>query len=208
MKKSPSCRFMSSAFATIFALGIPGYAPGQSQSQPSAANASPIELRIAGPHLIRRGHSLKFHVEMINRSDKPITVRDHWLYGEATGFDWKITEAGGRVLPAPVHSGPPVFICPVTGPVIDRNITILKSGEKAEYSELVGDPSDSFVFKGKGFYRVSLRYTLEQTNQIIAWEYSPPVDAQGYTPQQKIALLKSMGYIEATSNEWQLYLTE
>ena len=189
----------------LFALPLPAIPASQAVD---SAPKPPVEMRISGPRLIRRGDKLNFHVEMINRSDKPIAVRPQFGYYDATGFEWRITDAGGRVLPAPVYDGPPIFICPVTGPVPDKMITILKPGEKADYSEYVSDPSNSFVFKGKGFYRATLSYRLQQTNNVAVCDLCGQGEPEEYTPQQKVDMLKSMGTFEATSNEWQMYLTE
>lgn len=200
--------FVAFAIAVLFAVACSAYAQGQSPTTaPAPSTIAPIGLRITGPRLMRRGDSLKFYVEMINRSGKPIAVRGGFGYYDATGFDWKITDTGGRVLPAPIYDGPPILICPVTGPVPDKVITILKPGEKADYSGYVGDPSNSFVFPGKGFYRVTLHYTLDQTKEVAVCQFCG-TSQEEYTPQQKVDILKSMGNFEATSNVWQMYLTE
>lgn len=55
--------------------------------------------------------------------------------------------------------------CPLTSPISDLDIFVLQPGERIDYSG-AGDPSDDYVFHGKGFYRVRLTYTLAPDQHI------------------------------------------
>jgi hypothetical protein len=200
-------RLVSSAIALLIALSFPAYSPGQVQpTATAAATPSPIELTISGPRLIQRGDTLKFKVTLRNRSDKPVAVRPPVLYGEETRFVWRITDTDGRLLPPHVYDGPRQFICPVTGPVMDFMITVLQPGEKMDYP-FAGDPSDSYLFPRNGFYRVTLSYILAPTQYVAVSPFRRPDEKpDGYTPQQRVELLKNQPRFETTSNVWQMYL--
>jgi len=190
----------------LFNLSVPLHLSGQTPKSLSAA--SPLELQISGPRLIHRGQTLKFNVTLTNRSDKPVAFRFPFEFDDETRFAWRITDTGGRLLPPPVYTGPPIFVCPVTGPVTDSAITVLQPGEKMEYPN-AGDPSDQFAFPGKGFYRVTLTYVLVPTSYIEVARFRPPDKKPGrYTPQQKIEMLKAQPRFEAVSNVWQFYLAD
>jgi len=196
-------RIMLCAFVLLVALSIPAYSPGQSQT--AAPAVSPLELTISGPRYIRRGDDLKFIVTLTNRSDTPVAVRSHLLFGEETGFAWRITDAGGRLLPPHIYDQK-LFVCPVTGPVMDFMVTVLQPGEKMDYP-FAGDPSDSFVFPGKGFYKVTLSYVLAPTQYVAVSPFRPADEKPGaYTPQQKVEMIKTQPRFETTSNVWQMYL--
>jgi hypothetical protein len=199
-------RLISSTTALLIALSVPAYSSGQTQSSaPSAPAVSPIEVTISGPRYIRLGGDLKFKVTLTNRSDKPVAVRSHLLFGEETGFIWRITDHGGRLLPPHIYDEK-LLVCPVTGPVMDFMITVLQPGEKMDYP-FAGDPSDSFVFPGKGFYRVTLSYVLAPVQYVAVAPFRPPDEKPGaYTPQQKVEMIKNQPRFETTSNVWQMYL--
>jgi hypothetical protein len=199
-------RLISSTTALLIALSVPAYSSGQTQtSAPSGPAISPIELTISGPRYIRRGDDLKFKVTLTNRSDKPVAVRSHLLFGEETGFSWRITDYAGRPLPPHIYDEK-LFVCPVTGPVMDFMITVLQPGEKMDYP-FAGDPSDSFMFPGKGFYRVTLSYVLAPVQYVAVGPFRPPDEKPGaYTPQQKVEMIKNQPRFETTSNVWQMYL--
>lgn len=188
-----------------FSLACPARSQYRSTQVPQSA--SPVELTISGPRLIHRGDALKFQVTLTNRSAAPIAWRIP-LFLETTGFIWRITDTGGRLLPPYVYTGPVEYVCGLTSPPSDRDIFILQPQEKMEYA-FAGDPSDSFSFPGKGFYRVSLKYVLAPTTFVAEAPYRPPDEKPDpYTPRQKIDLLQRMPRFEATSNEWQLYLAD
>lgn len=199
-------RLISSAIALLIAFSVPSYSSGQTQASVTPAPVvSPIELTISGPRYIRRGDDLKFKVTLTNRSDKPVAVRSHLLFGEETGFTWRITDFGGRVLPPHVYNER-LFVCPVTGPVLDYMVTVLQPGGKMDYP-FAGDPSDSFVFPGKGFYRVTLRYTLAPVQYVAVAPFGSPNEKPGvYTPQQIVEMVKTQPRFETASNVWQMYL--
>lgn len=182
--------------------------PAHSLDQAAPIAVAPVQISISGPHLIRRGETLKFNVTLTNRSDKPVALRFPFLFDDETRFLWNITNASGRTLPPQVYDGPPVYYCPVTGAVNDMMISVLQPGEKMDY-QFAGDPSDDFVFTGKGYYHVSLKYVLAPTRNIEEARYRPPDEkVELYTPRQKIEMLQNMPRIEATSNVWTMYLTE
>ncbi|MGC1620744.1 MAG: hypothetical protein WA765_19805 [Candidatus Acidiferrum sp.] len=201
-------RLVSATVALLIALSVPGYSPGQTKlgaATPAAAAPSPIELTISGPRYIRRGDDLNFKVTLTNRSDKPVAVRSPFLFGEETRFLWRITDHGGRLLPPHIYDQVR-GICPVTGPVMDFMIIVLQPGEKMDYP-FAGDPSDSFVFPGKGFYRVTLNYVLAPTQYVTVAPFRPPDEKPGaYTPQQKVEMIKTQPRFETVSNVWQMYL--
>ena len=182
--------------------------PAHSLDQAVPAAVAPVQITISGPRLIRRGETLKFNVTLANRSDKPVALRFPFLFDDETRFVWNITNASGRSLPPQVYDGPPVYYCPVTSPVSDTMISVLQPGEKMDY-QFAGDPSDSYVFTGKGYYYVSLKYVLAPTRNIEEARHRPPDEKpELYTPRQKIEMLQSMPRFEATSNVWTMYLTE
>jgi hypothetical protein len=199
-------RLVSTAIALLIALSVPAYSPGQAKmAAPSTLTTSPIEVTISGSRYIRRGDDLKFKVTLTNRSDKPVAVRSHLLFGEETGFSWRITDYGGRVLPPHIYDEK-LFVCPVTGPVMDFMVTVLQPGETMDYP-FAGDPSNSFVFPGNGFYKVTLSYVLAPTQYVAVSPFRPPDEKPGeYTPQQKVAMIKTQPRFETTSNVWQMYL--
>jgi hypothetical protein len=198
-------RLISFAMALLIALSVPSYSSGQTQtSAPSAPAVSPIELTISGPRHIRLGDDLNFKVTLTNRSDKPVAVRSHLLFGEETGFTWRVTDFGGRVLPPRIYEKQ--YFCPVTGPVMDYMVTVLQPGEKMDYP-FAGDPSNSFVFPGKGFYRVTLSYVLAPVQYVAVGPFRPPDEKPGlYSPQQKVEMVKTQPRFQTVSNVWQMYL--
>jgi hypothetical protein len=182
--------------------------PAHSLDQAAPTILAPLQMTISGPHLIRRGETLKFKVTLTNHSDKPVALRFPFLFDDETRFVWNITNSTGRTLPPQVYDGPPVYYCPVTGAVNDMMISVLQPGEKMNY-QFAGDPSDDFVFTGKGYYHVSLKYVLAPTRNIEEARYRPLDEKpEPYTPRQKIEMLQNMPRFEATSNVWQMYLTE
>jgi hypothetical protein len=181
--------------------------PAQTQA-PTPAAISPVEVTITGPRLIHRGDALKFHVMVTNHSDAPIALRFPRGLGDTTRLDWKITYPAGRTIPPYVYNGPVFYYCPVVSGPSDEDILIVQPHQTQEYP-YAGDPSDYFVFPGKGFYRVSLNYVLDPTYPVVEAKYRPPDEPPSpYTPRQKLELLRKMPHIEVTSNVWQLYLTD
>jgi hypothetical protein len=171
--------FVSFAAAAVFALGVAG--PIAAQAQTTTSNKSRLEIQISGPRLIRRDFPIKMMVTFTNQSEMPLALRFPFFFIDSTRLDWVVTDGAGHQLPPP----PPIPIegvCPVTGPVVDWSITVLDPGETMDY-EFAGDPSDSVVFKGKGFYRVSLHYVLTPTDYAAVGPYRPASERPGkYTP--------------------------
>jgi hypothetical protein len=199
------------SLAPLLFVSVLVFAPlGRSQERPTqtASAALPVEVHITGPRLIRRADKLSFHVTLTNRSDTPIAIRFPEGTGDSTETRWLITDSGGRVLPPYVYTGPVMFYCPVTSGPSDLSIIVLQPQESVEYPQ-PGDPSDSYVFPGKGFYRVSLKYVLDPASRVPVALYRPPDEPPGpYTPQQKIEMLRKMPHLEVTSNVWQVYLSD
>src|ERR1700730_18368099 len=112
-------RTLAASVAACLLLAGPAYPLGHV----APAVVPPVEIIISGPHLIRRGEILKFKVTVTNRSDKPIALRFPFLYDDETRLVWNITNTSGRLLPPYSYDGPPIFVCPVTGPVNDMMIS-------------------------------------------------------------------------------------
>jgi hypothetical protein len=199
-------RFLSSTMALLIALHMPAYSLGQAQtSAQSAPTVSPIELTISGPRYIRLGDDLKFKLTLTNRSEKPVAVRLPVLFGDETRFVWRITDHGGRLLPPRTYDQVR-GVCPMTGPVMDFMIAVLQPGETMDFP-FAGDPSDSFVFPGKGFYRVTVSYVFAPTQYVAVSSMRPPDEKpEAYTPQQKVEMIKTQPRFETISNVWQMYL--
>lgn len=197
-------RVTAIAVGLLFSMAVPCPAPSHAQS--SAPNASPIELRITGPHLIHLGDNLKFTVTLKNRTNKTIALRFPHSFLDDTQFDWRVTDSGRRLLPQHVYDTR--GWCPIVGPVTDREITTLEPGQSTQ-TDVAGDPSDFFFFTGKGFYRVTLRFTMMPTYGSVVCKLCPPLEKpEPYTPEQKIEMLKKTPSFEVSSNEWHMYLTD
>jgi hypothetical protein len=184
-------------------------APFSMAAQDRSVLASPVEIRISGPRLIRRGDVLKFHVSFTNRTDGPLALRFPRWWEQTTKLVWRITDTGGHLLPPHIYTGPQLPFCPLDGPISDWEIEVLAPHETRDYSYLASDPSDYFSFPGKGFYAVSLTYILDPITHVAKAPYKVPSDEpQSYTPDQKLALFGRTPRIETTSNGWQLYLVD
>jgi len=183
--------------------------PLPARAQAHVVSAPLIEVRISGPRLIRRGDDLKFLVTFTNRTDKPIALRLPRLWEDSTKLTWRVTDTSGHLLPPHVYTSPALPVCPITSPLSDWDIEVLAPHETRDYSYLAGDPSDAFSFPGKGFYRVSLKYVLDPSTPINKAPYEVPSNEPNlYTPDEKLAMFKQTPRIEATSDEWQLYLVD
>jgi hypothetical protein len=195
--------FRLALFAIAFAL------PLSARAQARPVSVSPIEVRISGPRLIRRGDALKFLVTFNNRTDKPIALRLPRLLEDTTKLNWRVTDTSGRLLPPHIYTGPALPFCPITSPLSDWDIEVLGPHETRDYSYRAGDPSDDFSFPGKGFYRVSLTYILDPSTPITKAPYEVPSnEPDPYTPDEKLTMFKQTPRIETISNEWQLYLID
>lgn len=163
------------------------------QTQP--APTPPIEVRLNGPHLIRRGDHLKFAITITNRTDAPVALRFPRIDGDkTTQFIWRVTDAGGRLLPPHFYEGPIQVYCPVTSGPSDWDIVVLALHETMNY-DYCCDPTDDFAFPQKGFYRISLTYILDPDPKLVEAPYQVPTvgKPETYTPQQKIASRTSVG---------------
>jgi hypothetical protein len=125
-------------------------ARGDEVAQPAA-----VQLEITGPRLIHRGDEVHFRVFLTNRSPETIIIPSPTGACEP-GLVWLITDSAGKPLPPPPAVG---FFCPVTGrPAVgDSDFVLLNRGERIEIP-VDGDPTDSVMFRGEGFYRVSVTY--------------------------------------------------
>lgn len=190
------------AIALLVALSCLGSA--DSRAQTLIPTASQLEIHISGPRQIHRDFPIKMKVQFINRSEAPLALRPPVFYGDDTQLAWVVTDAAGRELPPKQR----LLICPVTGPLMDWNITVLDPGETMEY-EFAGDPADGVVFKSKGFYRISLRYVMTPTTYVTVGPFRPANERdRKYTPAQKVAMIKSTSRLETTSNEWVVFLAD
>ena len=175
------------------------------QEATSPARAS-VELEISGPRLIRAGQNLKFRAFLVNLSSQLIAVPSPTgVYGSR--FNWTITDTTGRVLPVPS-----LFICgTMSAPSVgDDDFIFLQPGERTQIMD-VGDPSNYFLFPGKGFYRVSL--TLKFIPPRI-WHsddgsltYYSGISGSTMAPDKQDHLLNAPT-IEAASNSWTVYLSD
>ncbi len=180
--------------------------------QVSAPSTAAVELEISGPRLIRAGDNLKFRAFLVNRSSKVIAFPSptghspSGYYGPA--LQWRITRTDGRILPSPR-----LVYCPVVGPprVVDDNFVFLQPGEQVEIA-IPFDPSDYFIFPGKGFYRVSLQILFtppsagRNADGSLRW-FSGVADPSAMSPDRLEKVMRSPR-IEATSNTWTMYLSE
>lgn len=181
-------------------------APGSVAAQGHSVAASPIEIKITGPRVIRRGEVLKFHVTFTNQTERPLALRFPRWWEQTSKMYWRITDTGGRVLPPHVYTETQAGVCLIDGPISDWDIEVLAAGETRDYSYLASDPSDDFLFPRKGFYLVSLTYVLDPATPMAKAPYEVPSnEPQTYTAEQKLEMFKRTPRIETTSNEWQLY---
>lgn len=197
--------FASLACFAIVALGCAGWAAARPQT--ITTSSSPLEIQISGPRQIHRGFPIRMDVKFSNRSAAPLALRPPIFYGDDTRIAWAVTDGAGRILPPPLLKER-LLICPVTGPLMDWNITVLGPGETLQY-EFAGDPSDAVVFGDKGFYRISLHYVMTATNRVAVGQFRPPTEQPAtYTPEQKVAMIRNAARLEATSNEWVVFLAD
>jgi len=196
--------FLSFTAAALFALTMA--CPNPARAQTSTSTKSPLQIQISGPRLIHRDFPINMKVTITNRSTTPLALRFPLFFMDGTRLDWVVTDGPGHSLPPPPREK--LFVCPVTGPLMDWNITVLDPGETLDY-QFAGDPSDGVVFKGKGFYRISLHYVLTPTNYAAVSPYDSVNEKPSkYTPQQRVAMIKTTPHLETTSNEWVVFLAD
>jgi hypothetical protein len=192
-----------------FSLLLGSASNSQSHAQSAAPALSPLELRISGPRLIRRGETLKFKAVIVNRSPQPVAFAFRQGGWDCDGvFRWKITDTGDHLLP-PVPREPIRGICCLTNGVSEDEIIVLQPGEKREATEL-GDPSDLYGFPRNGFYRVTLR--LMFTPELVVYEANGQFHQmrreEVVEPKSKLELAVKTGPVDVTSNAWSLYLAD
>jgi hypothetical protein len=168
--------------------------------------ASPLELRISGPGLIRTGQTLLFKVTLINHSSAPIAISMREPGTSLSTFFWRITNSSGKENPTPE---PRLFWCPVTGVPLspsDSDIIVLRPGEHFDVKK-PGDPSDDFVFPGKGLYFVTFSYRFTAYSyRFTAWTQDEKDDKihirfAGLSPKN-VELLKNTPDLNVISNAW------
>jgi hypothetical protein len=198
-------RLIASCTALLIALCVPAYSSGQTQT--AAPAASPIEIQISGPKVIRVGQDLHFKVTLINHSAVPMALT-FWHDGWAdSNFEWSITDTADRWLPPPTPIGPQPMVCLLSGAVSEEQIQVLVPGEKFVYTTKA-DPSNDFAFPGKGFYKVRLRFRFDPAtlSPLDAVEREYKFLARG-KPGPKRAMLYKTPKIDVSSNVWTMYLT-
>lgn len=193
--------YAAAAAALLFPLASGGHA------QTTAPAPSPIELRISGPRLIRRGDRLKFTATLINRSSTPVALIFYQEGQYISTFHWKITDSVDRVLPPPERTLQGV--CLVSGANSEDGIKVLQPGQQFVYA-IPEDPSDEFVFRGKGFYKAVLTYVFDPSSVYSVKDAERDFRGTPYAagPYPKRELLLKTPRTTVTSNVWQMYLTD
>jgi hypothetical protein len=176
-----------------------------SHAQQGPQSNSRLDLRISGPHLVRRGDKLKFKAAIINRSPQPVAFALRQGGWDCDGvFSWKITDTGDNLLPPVPREPIRGMVCCLTSGVSEDELIVLQPGEKFAVPEIIGDPSDEFAFPRNGFYRVSLN--LLYRPGIIEDNGRKIKDI--VKPGSKWELALKTGAIGAVSNTWNVYLTD
>lgn len=199
----------SASLLLVLLLGQCFPVPSSGEPRATAANASPLDLEISGPRVIRIGQDLHFQAILTNRSAAPIAVAFRPDGLSYSVFKWSITDLSDRVLSPP--PGPPVGygVCYVSGALSETEIHVLLPGEKYVQTDLE-DPSNEFAFRGQGFYKVKLRYafgpgSLMPIAYVVAERRYLP-DAAGPYPNRE--LLTKTPPMDVTSNVWSVYLAD
>jgi len=195
-------RFLLLALASICSAS-----PGQTGQ---SAKPAPVELAISGPSVIHRGDKLWFTATLTNRSDATIAVPSAtssiaWWYMIDGG--WSITDKKGKELASkPTGAFDNVNSMPTFK---DSDFVLLKPGEQIEYDhEILGDPSDRFLFPGNGIFDVSLRWHFctptvkDVPNGAVA--YTCGVTRSLSQPLKEILLATPS--VDVNSNVWHLRL--
>ncbi len=116
------------ALALIFLWAVPARTSGQTQSAPAAP---PIELLISGPRLIHYGQELAFTIAPVNRSAAPVAISKRQNGTIYPTFSWKMLDPDGMEPPPPhVEKRNMRVVCPLSSPLSDNDLVILKPGEK------------------------------------------------------------------------------
>lgn len=190
--------FVLSLLAALATVPIPlSYAQGESPTS--------VELRLSGPRLVRRGDALHFKAVLVNRSTKPVAFALRQGGWDCDGvFSWTVTDTGDHLLPPVPREPVRGMICCLTSGISEEEVIVLQPGEKHEVAEL-SDPSDSFAFHGKGFYRVTLQFLFRPglVDQGNGRSFEEVVKSGS-----KLELAFKTGTVGATSNVWNVYLTD
>ena len=166
-----------------------------------------VELQLSGPRLIRRGDKLHFKATLVNHSAKPVAFALRQGGWDCDGvFSWTITDTGDHLLPPVPREPVRGMICCLTSGISEDEIIVLGPGEKLEVSDLrLGDPSNLFAFPGKGFYKVTLQFFFRPG--IVNQEYGRSFE-EVVKSGSKLDLAFKTGAVGATSNVWNVYLTD
>jgi hypothetical protein len=200
-----SLTLKSVAFCCVLGLAILPAATAHDNEAPAPAA---VELEIKGPRLIHRGEELKFRVFLTNRSAQTIIIPSPKGAFQPSML-WTITDSAGKSLPPPPPLG---FFCPVTGrPAVgDADFISLKSGEQIEIP-VDGDPTDSVMFSGKGFYRISLTYMFYPPKLWRSADgkttYMTGISGSNMTPEWQERVIHTPP-VHATSNTLSMYLMQ
>lgn len=195
------------AYSVAAAVLVPVAFTAYAQPQATAPAPSPIELRIAGPRLIHRGDELKFTATLTNTSNFPVALIFYQEGEYISSFHWKITDSGDRVLPPPQRTLEGV--CLVSGANSEDGIKVLQPGERLVYT-IPEDPSDEFVFHGKGYYKATVTYAFDPLSVVSVKDAQREFIGTPYAvgPYPKRELLLKTPRITVASNVWQMYLAE
>ena len=133
----------------------------QGQTGAGVPQTSPVELTISGPRVVHVGDSLQFTATLTNRSPQAIAVPSEksqdWILME--GQWWNIVDKSGKRLKFKPSVDVPIDHMVGMPTFQESDFVLLKPGEKIDYThEVLGDPSDKFVFPGRGSYFVSLSW--------------------------------------------------
>lgn len=190
-------RFPSSAMALLIALSMPADSSGQAQAPAPAA--SPLELTISGPGIVRTGQTLLFKATLINRSSAPIAISMRQPNQIFSTFSWKITNSDGKENPH-LEATERFAFCPLSVPLRDADIRILQPGEHFEIKN-AGDPSDLYAFPGKGTYVVTYRYEFSPSIPVEGVDHKYWIGMENLS-QVNVDRLKNTPSLSITSNTW------
>ena len=175
-------------------LAICDNAPAQ--KVPSTPQA-PLELRISGPGILHTGQTLFFKVTLINRSSAPIAISTREPGTTLPTFSWRIRNLSGERNPT---REPHVIVCPLSGvPLKDSDIIVLRPGEHFDVQK-PGDPSETFIFPGKGLYFATYAYSFSAW--VLDRKNEKTITESAALSPKYIELLKNTPALSVVSNAW------
>jgi hypothetical protein len=196
-------RFWTVMLMFLSGIGVPTAAQQPEAASPPRSNDANVELTISGPRVIRAGEDLRFRAFIVNRSSDVIAIPSP-TYPYGCGLGWTITDRSGRTLP--MRLGTPY--CPLRElpPIRDGDFILVQPGQRVELKE-IGDPSNCFLFPGRGFYRVSLRFVFDRPSRKLATFGTNGRFPRTSVSEQSLETLLQAPAIDASSAPWTLYLT-